>query len=248
MTAGDPTLRDVVAQLGPHPATRLGLDLGLPEGRSRWWVAALVLGSGAPEETALRAVRRLAGGGIDEPGALARAASGPTAVQGLLELGSKRVGPLHARLVRSARALVELAPERGAGAALEGIAAGSDGLEELGARLVRLAPGVGPATVLRFVRPLREVWAAAADVPLAPASRTAAAHLGWIDPDLDPLVQPRVLRDRHDAEADAPDPIDSEAALERLGGRACRRGRADLCPLGRACPLARAEAPAVTGV
>lgn len=234
MTRHDPTVCDVVARLGPHPASGLGLDLATAGGRGRWWVAALVLGSGPPEEAALRAVGHLARSGLAAPDALADVEADRLAPL-LGEVGRNRLGPLAARLVRSSRAL-------GAGgvdepsAALDAIAARSAGLEELGMRLVRLSPGVGSATVLRFLRPLREVWASAADVPLAPPARIAALHLGWIDEHADPLVEPRLLQDRRDEELEAPPLLDLEAALERLGARACRRGRPDRCPLAEACP------------
>ncbi len=234
MTRRAPTVRDLVARLGPHPASGLGLDLATAGGRGRWWVAALVLGSGAPEEAALRAVGHLARSGLAAPDALAAVEADRLAPL-LGEIGRNRLGPLAARLVRSSRALAAAGSEEPS-AALDAIASRSAGLEELGTRLVRLSPGVGSATVLRFLQPLRDVWASAADVPLAPSARTAALHLGWLDEHADPLVEPALLRERRDEETDAPPLPDVEAALERLGARACRRGRPDRCPLAEACP------------
>ena len=90
----------------------------------------------------------------------------------------------------------------------------------------------------RFLRPLRERWPAAAELPLTPAARAAARHLGWIDASDDLEGEPSALRR---ALADLGDSLafsDIESALERLGRRACVRERADRCPLEAICPLA----------
>ncbi len=141
MTGRAPTVRDLVARLGPHPASGHGLDLSKPGGRGRWWVAALVLGSGASEEAALRAVGHLARSGLAAPEALAAVEADRLAPL-LGEIGRNRLGPLAARLVRSSRALGaggggEPGAALEASAALDAIAARSAGLEELGMRLAR---------------------------------------------------------------------------------------------------------------
>jgi hypothetical protein len=236
MALGEPTLRDLVGLLGPHPATRLQLDLAGETDRARWWILALVLGAGAGEDAALRSVRRLAAAGLAELKGLAGAER--ARVERLLEIRPSRAGPLAARLIRASRSL-----EVEYGASLELLASGAAGLEELGGRLAALTPGVGQATVLRFLRPLRDVWASAADVPLAPPARIAGVHLGWLPEDGDPELEAEALRGRRAREPDAPALLDVEAALERLGARACRRGRARLCPLAQACPLHGSDAP-----
>ena len=62
---GLPDMQQLVARLGPHPATALGLDLETGSGRAAWWVAAIVLSAAGGEERSLGAFRRLrdAGGG-----------------------------------------------------------------------------------------------------------------------------------------------------------------------------------------
>ena len=97
--------------------------------------------------------------------------------------------------------------------------------------------GIGRATVLRFLRPLRETVGGAREVPLAPAARAAAIHLGWIDESDDEEGEPVSLRARIARDDDdAPPFADVEAALERLGAASCLRGRVKSCPLGAECP------------
>jgi hypothetical protein len=119
---------------------------------------------------------------------------------------------------------------------LAALAAESDGLEALGGRLAGLAPGFGRAAVVRFLEPLRDHWIAAADLPLAPAARSAAVHLGWIEEWEDTDGAPGALRRALEAETGAPPLADVEAALTRLGQRACLRERTARCPLRDACP------------
>src|SRR5262245_2206795 len=206
--AGGPSDRWIVSRLGGDPAAALGLDLGDECDLGRWWVAACLYSGGAAEELATQAFRALSARDLDTPAALAAAA--PEAIARILE--QARMPRAEARagtLVRACRALCARH-----GGSLARLAADAEGLDELAARLARLARGVGTATVVRFLRPRRSVWPAAADLPLSPAAQAAAAHLGVVftgDPDL-------------------------EAALERLGRRACLRGRTERCPLGPECP------------
>ncbi len=172
-------------------------------------MAACLYSGGAAEALATDAFRALAARDLDTPAALAAAA--PEAIARILE--QARLPRAEARagtLVRACRALMERH-----GGSLARLAADAEGLDELGARIARLARGVGAATVACFLRPLRGLWPAAADLPLSPAAQAAAAHLGLI----------------------WTGDLDLEAALERLGRRACLRGRSERCPLGRDCPL-----------
>lgn len=186
----------------------LGLDLEDEVDLGRWWVAACLLSGGAPEALATDAFRALAARDLDTPAALAAVA--PKALARILEQSRLPRAELRAgTLVRACRTLMERH-----GGSLTRLAAGADGLDDLGARIARLARGIGTATVVCFLRPLRGLWPAAADLPLSPAAQAAAEHLGvaWSGD------------------------IDLEAALERLGRRACLRGRSDRCPLGPDCP------------
>ena len=108
----------------------------------------------------------------------------------------------------------------------------TDGLEALGGALAALAPGLGAATVTRFLAPLRALWPAAADLPVEPAVLAAGCHLGLLAEDQDLEGAAAVLV----ATSKGPDPVDLEAALARLGRRACLRGRYARCPLGASCP------------
>jgi hypothetical protein len=135
------------------------------------------------------------------------------------------------RLARAGRSLAERH-----GGSLAALAAQAEDLEELGGRLAALASGVGTATVLRFLRPLRDLWPAAAEIPLEPAARAAAVHLGWLAEGADEEGAPAALRAVLLREPEAPPLADVEAALARLGARSCLRQRPDRCPLGARCP------------
>ena len=119
---------------------------------------------------------------------------------------------------------------------LDALARSTDGIEELARRLAGLAPGVGTATVARFLRPLRHRWPSAWEVPLTPAARAAAVHLGWIDEWADTEGEPGALAAFLRDEVEAPALADVEAALGRLGAAACRRNRTRRCPLEDGCP------------
>jgi hypothetical protein len=222
--------RELVERLGPHPAFALGLDLDAPEGPERWLVAACLLAGRGSEAHRLEAARRLAEAGLDRPSLL----TGDTAEQLEATLTAAKLSDAQAmaqRLVRSGARLRERH-----GGSLARLAAEADGLEELGARLAGLAPGIGVATVLRFLRPLRRRWPAAADVPLTAAARAAALHLGWLAEGEDEQGAPGALAARLREAGDTVSLTDVEAALERLGARACLRARSERCPLGPDCP------------
>lgn len=241
----------LVQRLGRHPATEWGIDLaatgaGGERALGRWLVGAVVLGSvrGDPGRAgALLAA--LVRADLADPPALARAA--PTTVASTLaragdahapDDGGRRALALGARLVRAGGAL-----EEGFDGSLERLATSADGLEELGARVAGLAPGIGAGTVVRFLRPLRERWPLADEIPLSPAARAAAMHLGWLRESEDEEGPPGALRRSLAAAGEAAPPFrDVEAALDRLGARACLRGRVARCPLGAACPARERDA------
>jgi len=231
---------DLVGRMGGHAASELGVELEHTDddGVARWWVLAVLLGAlRGDRDRAIAAARALRTAGLSHPDALRGA--DPATVAGALDTcGVRPSAPVAARLVRSSRALAE----RWAGS-FDALAAEADGLEDLGGRLASLSPGVGAGTVVRFLRPLRERWTAAGEIPLDEAARAAAVHLGWIAEGDDLEGAPGSLRRslvRVDT-ARAPDAAraafsDVEAALERLGRAACRRERPDRCPLGVRCP------------
>jgi len=161
-------------QLGGHPARTLGLDLDAPEDRARWFVAACLLAGRIPEERALEAFRALEGARCATPEQI----SGAPIERICAALETARHPDPESVAGRLARAALGLAETYGG--SLEALAAEAEDLEGLGGRLAGLASGVGGATVLRFLRPLRDRWSAAREVPLTPAARCAAVHLGLL--------------------------------------------------------------------
>lgn len=223
--------RQVVAALGGHPAGELGLELRAEDGRSlgRWLVAAMLLSSRAGEARTLAAYRALERAGLADPGEIAKQAG--AAAEALRDADFPSPDRAAARLSRAARALVKRY-----GGSLDALASEAEGLEDLGARLAALGPGVGAATVARFLLPLRARWPAADALPLAPAALAAARHLDLIGERVDAEAAPAVLRTLLSGAPDAPGLPDLEAALFRLGARSCLRQRSHLCPLWEHCP------------
>jgi hypothetical protein len=223
--------RSVVERLGPHPVTSLALDLDDDRDLGRWLVAACLLAASRDEGRALEAFRAL--GEVDLGSAGALASAPPGAARDVLEAaGQPKPERTAHQLSRACRSLGERH-----GGSLVALAGESETLEELGRRIAALGPGIGAATLSRFLRPLRERWPAAAELPLAPAARSAAVHLRLIDDGEDLEGEPGALRRALADAPDAPPLADVESALERLGRRACARERGDRCPMGRACPL-----------
>ena len=227
-------LRDRIAalseRLGPHPARALGLDLGAPEGVACWFVAACLLAGRGTEAQALEAFRALEDCGAARIDRLSEA-DAERICAALQRAGYRQPEAMAGRLVRAAAKLAEAH-----GGSLEALAAGADSLAALGEELAHLASGVGRATILRFLRPLRGLWPSAREVPLAASARAAALHLGLLGEGEDLEGEPAALRAALRG-LDIPlDFADLEAALERLGARACLRNRPERCPLAEGCP------------
>jgi hypothetical protein len=227
---GKPTARELVERLGPHPAASLGIDPCDEEEVGHWFVAACLLAGRAEVAAATGAFRALARDGLASPREIAKADPARVA-RALAEGGYPKPEIAAQKLVRASAAL----SERWAGS-LAALAADADDLADLGGRIARLAPGVGPATVALFLRPLRDAWVAARELPLSPAARAAALHLGLLREGEDEEGEPGALRAALAAQPDAPPLADVESALERLGHRSCLRERVRSCPLGADCP------------
>jgi len=222
-------LAALVDQLGRHPARALQLDLRAPQDTEAWFVAACLLAARRDEARALADFRALAQAGLTQPSRLTSADRARLAA--VLEAARHPDAEAVAgRLVRAGARLAER------GGSFEALAAEADDLEALGARLARLASGVGAATLLRFLRPLRERWPAAREVPLSPAARAAARHLGLLRESEDTQGEFAALRAALSRLGDPVAFADLEAALERLGRHACQRERPARCPLGARCP------------
>jgi len=227
---GKPTARELVERLGPHPAAALGIDPRDEEGVGRWFIAACLLAGRAQASAAGDAYQSLVRDGLPSPREIAKADPARIA-RGLVEAGYPKPEITAQKLARASAALVERW-----GGSLVALAAGADDLADLGERIARLAPGVGPATVALFLRPLRDAWIAARELPLSPAARAAALHVGLLREGEDEEGEPGALRAALAAQPDAPSLSDAESALERLGRRACLRQRFRSCPLGGDCP------------
>jgi endonuclease III len=217
--------------MGPHPWKAQGKALDDERDVGRWLIAACLLSTGRDEGRTLDAFHALSKAHLDLPTALASAPPG-AAAPALEASGIPKAERVAHQLTRACRTL-----EERHGGSLDALAGESESLEALGRRLAALGPGIGNATILRFLRPLRTRWPAAAELPLAPAAHAAAVHLGWIDASDDLEGEPSALRRALADLGDAPAFSDVESALERLGRRACVRERADRCPMGAICPL-----------
>jgi hypothetical protein len=219
-----------VERLGGHPAADLGIDAGDPKDAGRWFIAACLLAGRAKGSAAADAYRALARDGLPSPREIA-AADPARIAQRLADAGYPKPELAAGKLARASAALRERW-----GGSIAALAAEAEDVNDLGARIVGLAPGVGPGAAVRFLRPLRDTWIAAREIPLSPAARAAAVHLGLLGEGEDEEGEPAALRAALGAEPDAPSLADTEAALERLGGRACLRARPERCPLGDGCP------------
>lgn len=221
----------LVDRLGGHPVGALGIEPADGDAALlRWWVLALLLSSRRDASRAAAGYAALAEAGLLDLAALA--AASPEAVAAYLETaGARDPKPPAARLVGSVRTLVERH-----GGSFERLARSCGSLEEIGARLAQLGRGIGAGTVARFLRPLRELWPAAAELPLSPAARAAACHVGLLTEGEDEEGEPAVLRRVLADAPGAPALRDVEAALERLGSVACLRERPERCRLAEECP------------
>ncbi|MBW2576709.1 MAG: hypothetical protein JRE38_01430 [Deltaproteobacteria bacterium] len=221
---------DLVARFGGHPVGKLGIDLETSDGPGRWLVAACLYGGRIDSEIALAAARALTAADLAEPKSVA--AARPEALEALL-IGVGYPAP-DVTAYKLWRACDSLATHYGG--SLDSLAAQSEQLEDLAGRLARLAPGFGTASVARFLRPLRDRWVQAREIPLHPAARAAAIHLGLLAEGEDEEGEPGALRAALREDPAQPSLADVEFALTQLGTIACSKNRTARCPLGDACP------------
>jgi hypothetical protein len=221
---------DLVARFGGHPAGELGIDLEASGGPERWLVASCLFGGRIDAEIALAAARALEAAGLADPQSVALAR--PEALEAPL-IGAGYPAP-EATARKLWRVCDSLA--RHHGGSLDALAAQSEQLEDLATRLTRLAAGFGAASVARFLRPLRDRWIQAREIPLHPAARAAAIHLGLLTEGQDEEGEPGALRAALRDDPEQPSLADVESALTRIGTVACSKDRTARCPLGDACP------------
>ncbi len=221
---------DLIARFGGHPARKLGIDLEASDGPGRWLVASCLYGGRIDEGVARAAIRALTAADLANPPTIALAR--PEALEAALLSAGYPAPDVTARKVW--RACDSLA--RRHGGSLDSLAAQSDDFEDLAARLASLAPGFGAASVARFLRPLRDRWVQAREIPLHPAARAAAVHLGLLAEGEDAEGEPGALRAALRDDPAQPSLADTEFALMRIGRIACSRNRVTRCPLADACP------------
>jgi hypothetical protein len=259
MPTRKPTFPEVIARFGGHSAGDLGIDLDDDTQLGRWLVAVCLAGSRLDDALWERSFAELDRAKLGDPVAIAsRSGAGNGSVSGVDPDSSAPdgAGRVAAELEAVLRTVKHPDPERVAWklvrvsaalveqyeGSLENLAQSADSLEELGGRLAALASGFGTASVTRFLRPLRDRWVEASELPLHPAARAAAVHLGWISDEEDFEGVPSALLAAGATGDGAPFPPvqlrDLEAALERLGSW-CRRNRTKTCPLGDECPARR---------
>lgn len=230
----------LLERLGGDLSRKLGLTLESEDEREleSWLVASCLLGQRFDEvqvEAVFRALRETSGTILNqivsiEPAALA---------QILASTGCKNAAQEAAKLVtklkRAASAL-----ELHYSGSLTRLARQAESSDDLAGRIAALASGIGAATVLHFLRPLREIWQLADEIPLHPAARAAALHLDLLREGEDEDGAPSALRARLQAANAASGQTiafaDLEAALLRLGQRACLRARKANCPMHDFCP------------
>jgi hypothetical protein len=200
-------------------------------------IAACLHSGRVDDATAARAYCALAAEGLASPREIAAADPIRVALR-LADCGYPKPEIAAHRIFRASTALAE----RWDGS-LEALAGDALDLADLGARITGLAPGLGSATALQFLRPLRDLWGAARETPLSAAALAAGEHLGWLRAGQDSDGEPAALRAALADERDAPSLPDVEAALDRLGRRSCGRNRTARCALGEDCPARASEAP-----
>ncbi len=235
-------LAELLRRFGPHPTRAWAIPLDSDAGTARWLLACALLARSTDPARAAAALRAFDAAGLG-PSELAFASPLPLARM-LAREKLRDPDSLAPLLIRLARGL-----SQHAAGSLERLAAACDGLEPLASELARLAPGFGPASVLAFLRPLRDSWPAAREVPLDPNARAAAQHLGLLAEGDDAEGEPGVLRaalarledpaaadPAELADADPLELADAEWALSQLGRAACAHDRVARCPLAEQCP------------
>jgi len=241
------TSEELTTLLGGHATSELGLrshasgdspcdtaEFFDDDALDRWLVVSCLLGGNVAPERGYASARALWDAGLALPSAIAKAGPLPVEVA-LVAAQHPKAEPCAHLLARVCRAL-----EDRYDGSLASLASGADDLEDLAGRLSGLASGFGRAAIVRLLRPLREVWPLADEIPLDPAARAAAIHLGWIgdgeDVDGAPGALRSFLRSCADDGETSTHLCDVEAALERLGRKSCLRERHDRCPLEERCP------------
>ncbi len=233
----DAVILELISKLGGLLAPKLGIDLHSESDGStaRWFLIASLMGPQFGEDRIEKAYPLLCGAKLDTLQEILHAE--PQSLISTLEAaGHPKPEANAAKLRRAAEALDSIYA-----GSFDRLAGEAESVEDLAGRIAALASGVGPATVLRFLRPLRDRWLLADEIPLDNVARSAAIHLKLIREGEDEEGSPGALRAAWNGIASSSSEetnfADLEAALTRLGQISCRRGRAAACPLPALCPL-----------
>lgn len=224
-------------QLGGQFSQQLGLDLASEDDRAleSWLLVSCLRSSRMDEEQAERIFHVLCASNCSNLQQIASVDAVQIA-QALANADCKNPEREAAKFKRAAGALS--LHYRGS---LTRLAREAENAEDLAGRVAALAPGIGAATVLQFLRPLREVWRLADEIPLHTAAHTAAVHLQLLREGEDAEGAPSVLRAKLYAANEASSQTiafaDLEAALTRLGERACMRKKKTSCPMHEFCTV-----------
>jgi endonuclease III len=223
------TTARLLARITGKFAGELGIELKAPEGRQKWFLAAILYGARISGILAVRTYRVFAARGIYTPQAVLD--QGWDNLVALLDGGgyTRYDFKTATKLLKIMGTLTE--KYEGSLERLHQLSADYDDLET---RLQALAPGIGPATANIFLRELRGIWAKA-DPPLGELARLAGEHLKLLAPGLPPREALTAL-ETHWRRQPVPDKdfADLEAALVRLGRDYCRKP-GKLCPMGGIC-------------
>ncbi len=194
-------------------ATELGIDLRVgPEGRTQWFLAAILYGGRISGQLAARTYLVFAARGIFNPDDIL--AQGWDNLVVLLDEGgyTRYDFKTATKLLRVMSTLKE--EYQGS---LERVHDLSLSYEDLESRLKALGPGIGPTTVNIFLRELRGIWARATP-PLGPLAQRAGEHLSLFPSGLSPQAALEALAQEWQAQpVPGHELADLEAALVRLG-------------------------------
>ncbi len=242
-TCSDGTTLRIAAlleRLGGDLSRKLDLALESEDDREleNWLIASCLLGQRLDEaqvEAVLRSLRKSAHTARNQMVSIDPSALAQILANANCKNTAQEAAKLATKLKRAAQSL-----ELHYSGSLTRLARQAESGDDLAGRIAALASGIGAATVLHFLRPLREVWRLADEIPLHPAARTAAVHLGLLREGEDSDGAPSVLRMRlgsaNEASGQTIAFADLEAALFRLGQRACLRERKARCPMLELCP------------
>jgi len=198
----------LLAEFPPY-SEELGIDLTMPAGRFRWFLASILFGARISEKIAANAYREFEKAGVGAPEKIL-SAGWDELVRILDEGGYVRYDESTATNLLN---IMEDLMERYG--SLEGLHSGSSDTEDLEKRLQDFK-GIGPVTAQIFLRELRGVW----DVAPEPSERAEEAAR-CLEIDLQEFEGEKLSR--------------VEAALVRLHLRFCKREKCPECPMKEYC-------------